>query len=226
MIEERKESWNDKTIHDPSKTLFVTIFLGANDSAKFGAQFVPVEEYLANVNAIIQTIHAVDENIPVILITPPPVSDNDWLATMKERHRLWNPQATEEDINGIQMDRKNEVTEQYAMALVNFAKLHSYHYIDLYTEMMEAAESLKKRKGEDEHEESFIKKRKLAEVEEEKSYKKKAEEPAEPKYKMFLCDGLHLSSRGNSFLAEKLKQYIQKQLPSVSPSELLCGTFV
>lgn len=55
------------------------VFLGANDSVfPEHGQHVPVPEYKANLEAIVEHIHVLNRNIVIILVTPPVVCSKLW----------------------------------------------------------------------------------------------------------------------------------------------------
>eukprot|EP00928_Gymnodinium_smaydae_P092603 TRINITY_DN7650_c0_g1_i2.p1 TRINITY_DN7650_c0_g1~~TRINITY_DN7650_c0_g1_i2.p1 ORF type:complete len:296 (-),score=47.49 TRINITY_DN7650_c0_g1_i2:407-1294(-) len=60
-----------------SPLLVVTLFFGANDSES-GGQHVPVEEYDANLRAMVGMIKAAHPKAAVVAITPPPVDKELW----------------------------------------------------------------------------------------------------------------------------------------------------
>ncbi|XP_010160782.2 isoamyl acetate-hydrolyzing esterase 1 homolog, partial [Antrostomus carolinensis] len=64
------------------RTVAVTIFFGANDSALKDLnpkQHVPLEEYAANLKSMIQYLKSVDiTEDRIILITPPPLQEAAW----------------------------------------------------------------------------------------------------------------------------------------------------
>ena len=56
-----------------------TVFLGANDSVfPEHGQHVPLDEYKANLEAIVEHIHALNAEMAIILVTPPVVCSNQW----------------------------------------------------------------------------------------------------------------------------------------------------
>ncbi|KAI2493198.1 hypothetical protein MHU86_21347 [Fragilaria crotonensis] len=64
---------------DKAPVLFCTVFLGANDAALPGEpQHVPLEEYRHNLGKIVRCIK--NQGFPVILLTPPPVDEDRWMA--------------------------------------------------------------------------------------------------------------------------------------------------
>ena len=76
------------------------------------------------------------------MITPPPVSDHHWHAARKIKFKYFNPSASDEEVNAVEIDRFQDFTEGYANALVKFAKENNYFYIDLFHDMVDAANSL------------------------------------------------------------------------------------
>lgn len=56
-----------------------TIFLGANDSVFEGeAQHVSVESYAINLQSIIAHLRSINDEMKIVLITPPPVDHHQW----------------------------------------------------------------------------------------------------------------------------------------------------
>ncbi len=64
----------------------VTLFLGANDAVHATAdQHVSVAEYKENLIAIIQYIRSINENIVIVIITPPAVNSEHWPTRSNEQ---------------------------------------------------------------------------------------------------------------------------------------------
>ena len=101
---------------DGQNLLFCTIFFGANDSALAGMrQHVPIDKYKKNMKDIIKSIKerymskeniivcdddevkndASDKNLPLILITPPPVHEPKWNSFCVETNRNSNARTNE-----------------------------------------------------------------------------------------------------------------------------------
>ena len=105
--------------------VLVTVFLGANDAAlEDGAAFrqhVPLEEYGANVEKIVQTVRAQvhaaggTESVKVLLITPPPVDDS----------------------KRTEGERTNKAAKAYADTVVSLGERMGLGVIDLHTLMMQ-----------------------------------------------------------------------------------------
>ncbi|KFP26684.1 Isoamyl acetate-hydrolyzing esterase 1, partial [Colius striatus] len=106
-------------------TVAVTIFFGANDSALKDLnpkQHVPLEEYAANLKAMVQYLKSVGiTEDRIILITPPPLQESAW-----EKHCL---------AKGDQLNRRNATTGQYAQACARVAQDCGTDVLDLWTLM-------------------------------------------------------------------------------------------
>ncbi|GBE82606.1 SGNH hydrolase [Sparassis crispa] len=114
------------------KVRLLTIWLGANDAAlPPTAQHVPLPKFAAN---LAELIHAVtNPSSPryapatrILLITPPPVGPEQWLAHIRE-----NDPARE-------LDRKFEVTRQYADAVKDVGAREGVPVVDIWTRFWEA----------------------------------------------------------------------------------------
>lgn len=111
---------------DLKDTVFVTIFLGANDCADKDInphQHVPVDEYKTNMCAIVKEFEHL--GIPaekIILISPPVVDEDTWAKECKTK--------------GRPLSNFNKNTSLYAKACVEAAQQTGTHCIDLYTEML------------------------------------------------------------------------------------------
>lgn len=114
-----------------------TVLLGANDAAlpagPSAAQHVPLEEYKANLRAVVKAIRAA--GVPhVLLLAPPPVDD--------ARRALWQQQkAAAEGRPGADpgADRTNEFVRSYAAACCELAHELGLPCVDLWTEMQKHA---------------------------------------------------------------------------------------
>ncbi|XP_053564920.1 isoamyl acetate-hydrolyzing esterase 1 homolog [Bombina bombina] len=107
------------------KTLAVTIFFGANDSAlkeDNPQQHVPLEEYIENLKCMIDYLKTIDiTQDKIILITPPPLYEKDW--------------ETQCINKGNKLNRLNSVTGVYAKACVQTANECGTEVLDLWTLM-------------------------------------------------------------------------------------------
>ncbi|KAJ7342071.1 hypothetical protein JRQ81_008646 [Phrynocephalus forsythii] len=110
---------------DAKKTVAVTIFFGANDSALKEVnpkQHVPLDEYVENLRAMIQYLRSVDiTEDKVILVTPPPLHEASW-----EKECM---------AKGEKLNRLNSTTGEYAKACVKVAEECGTSVIDLWTLM-------------------------------------------------------------------------------------------
>ncbi|NXJ14279.1 IAH1 esterase, partial [Odontophorus gujanensis] len=148
------------------RTVAVTIFFGANDSALKDVnpqQHVPLEEYTANLTSMVHYLKSIDiSKDRIILITPPPLQESAW-----EKECL---------AKGDKLNRRNATTGEYAQACVRVARDCGTEVLDLWTLMQ---------KDED--------------------------------FSCYLSDGLHLSTKGNSFLVGQLWSYLEKRLSALPP---------
>jgi isoamyl acetate esterase len=109
---------NDATTEIPRtptshhELLFCTVFFGANDAALPGEpQHVPIEEYQANLNNIVQEIRRrSSDDLPLILMTPPPVDEAAWASRFQV------------DTS----DRSNEISRLYGERVKEVARAHNH----------------------------------------------------------------------------------------------------
>ncbi|CAG8597532.1 1467_t:CDS:2, partial [Acaulospora morrowiae] len=90
------------------KIVLIKIFFGANDAAlKPNKQHIDLDKYKENLTQMVNMVKKSDSESPprVILITPPPLDEEAW----------WNTR-------GMEIDRKSEVTHQYALACLQVAQ--------------------------------------------------------------------------------------------------------
>ncbi|XP_005082067.1 isoamyl acetate-hydrolyzing esterase 1 homolog isoform X2 [Mesocricetus auratus] len=103
----------------------VTVFFGANDATlkdENPKQHVPLDEYSANLRAMVQYLRSVD--IPedrVILITPPPLGEAAW-----EKECV---------LKGCKLNRLNSIVGEYANACLQVARDCGTDVLDLWTLM-------------------------------------------------------------------------------------------
>ncbi|KAH8554454.1 SGNH hydrolase-type esterase domain-containing protein [Umbelopsis sp. PMI_123] len=101
----------------------ITLFFGANDSAKVGTfQHVPIDEYANNLSKMIERINQYSTDTRVIVITTPPVNEDQW------------HEASEQ--GGPDLRRSNKVAKAYAEAAKDVARKYNVPYVDLWTEIM------------------------------------------------------------------------------------------
>jgi len=147
LLEQRKEGWYHPMDSDRAAEL-VVIFWGANDAATGGIQGLSVNEYKERLSQQIQQVQTAgkqyskrvsgiedEKYTKVILIAPPPVDDEAWLQEVKEKFQLNNPEATEEEINNLPLDRNFKTTGSYAEAAKEVALSADIPFIDLYNDM-------------------------------------------------------------------------------------------
>eukprot|EP00611_Tribonema_gayanum_P026223 TRINITY_DN6178_c0_g1_i1.p1 TRINITY_DN6178_c0_g1~~TRINITY_DN6178_c0_g1_i1.p1 ORF type:complete len:281 (-),score=98.44 TRINITY_DN6178_c0_g1_i1:605-1447(-) len=101
-------------------TALVTVFLGINDAVLPGEkQHVPLPEYRANMNSIVNHLRTAYPDAALVLIAPAPVHLGKW-----EAHRAKQ---------GRQLDRSQEHTLQYARACLALAHDMGVPAVDLHT---------------------------------------------------------------------------------------------
>uniref|UniRef100_A0A7S4M5V7 SGNH hydrolase-type esterase domain-containing protein n=1 Tax=Odontella aurita TaxID=265563 RepID=A0A7S4M5V7_9STRA len=108
-------------------TIFCTVFFGANDAALPGTrQHVPIEEYSENIRLVVGNMRAnlkgsVDgDDVPIILITPPPVHDKGWERWCTEMGR-------------DKSQRSNEASRAYGEALKSVGTELGCSILDTYS---------------------------------------------------------------------------------------------
>eukprot|EP00633_Aureoumbra_lagunensis_P009295 CAMPEP_0197320516 /NCGR_PEP_ID=MMETSP0891-20130614/60409_1 /TAXON_ID=44058 ORGANISM="Aureoumbra lagunensis, Strain CCMP1510" /NCGR_SAMPLE_ID=MMETSP0891 /ASSEMBLY_ACC=CAM_ASM_000534 /LENGTH=273 /DNA_ID=CAMNT_0042811965 /DNA_START=172 /DNA_END=993 /DNA_ORIENTATION=+ len=109
-------------------TMLVTIFLGANDASLAEHNFrqhVPIDEFVKNIQSLIAIVNKHSTG-NIIIITPPPVGEQQRLVYQRTRY---GDQAT-----GI-LERTNKNAGLYAQALVKIAIQFNLPYIDLWNDM-------------------------------------------------------------------------------------------
>jgi lysophospholipase L1-like esterase len=117
--------WGNQSSSPPD---VVTVCFGANDAAlpvpdaeKF---HVPLPQYRANLHQIVSHIKSNSETTVVVLITPPPLGDEAWIAFCRANYGK-QPEAPP--------DRLNEVTKLYAQACKEVAKEAGVPVIDVWS---------------------------------------------------------------------------------------------
>ncbi|KAK8503983.1 hypothetical protein V6N13_092792 [Hibiscus sabdariffa] len=109
--------------------LAVTVFFGANDACLpdgYGAfQHVPVDEYKRNLHSIVSSLKKRWPKTLILLITPPPVDEDE---------RLRHPYA--ENPSGLP-ERTNEAAGAYGKACVEAAGECGIPVVDLWTKMQQ-----------------------------------------------------------------------------------------
>lgn len=112
MINQVLSEWDEE--HSPS--LF-TVFLGANDASipeTNREQYVPLDEYGGNVQALIERIRERFPLAAVIVITPPPLDESQWTSGT----------------------RLSDVTRRYAERCVEAARACGAACIDLHSAIL------------------------------------------------------------------------------------------
>ncbi|XP_057415141.1 GDSL esterase/lipase At5g62930-like [Lotus japonicus] len=116
----------------PKQPLAATVFFGANDSALSGRAYeklhVPIEEYRQNLRKIVLHLKTCSPSMLIVLITPPPISEEARLAHLRSLYGENAPELPE---------RTYEVIGQYAKACVEIAKEMGLPYINLWSKLQE-----------------------------------------------------------------------------------------
>ncbi|KAJ2359754.1 isoamyl acetate-hydrolyzing esterase [Coemansia sp. RSA 2607] len=105
-------------------TRLVTILFGANDAQLPPyKQHVPLDEFERNLHAILNALYkrgspSYAPNARIVMITPPVVGEEMWAEQRKR--------------DGQPMDRRKEVTRQYAEVVRNVAKAREVVCVDLW----------------------------------------------------------------------------------------------
>ncbi|XP_021294422.1 GDSL esterase/lipase At5g45920 [Herrania umbratica] len=109
--------------------LAVTVFFGANDAClpdRYAAfQHVPVDEYKQNLHSIVSSLKKRWPKTLILLITPPPIDEDE---------RLRHPYA--ENPSGLP-ERTNEAAGAFAKACVETAGECGIPVVDLWTRMQQ-----------------------------------------------------------------------------------------
>jgi len=119
--------------HHVPKVRILTIWFGANDACiKPSPQHVPLPQFVANLKRLVNlvlspTSSRYSPSTHVILITPPPVNTYQRGAALASR----NPP--------VELDRKFEVTREYAEAVKQVGFDENVEVIDIWTGIWEAA---------------------------------------------------------------------------------------
>ncbi|KAI4336152.1 hypothetical protein L6164_014717 [Bauhinia variegata] len=120
------------TLDSNKPPVATTVFFGANDAALLGRtserQHVPVEEYKANLRKIVHHLKECSPTMLIVLITPPPVSEEGRKAHAES---LYGEKAMKLP------ERTNEVTGQYAKACVDVAEEMDVCFINVWSKMQE-----------------------------------------------------------------------------------------
>jgi lysophospholipase L1-like esterase len=123
----------------------VTIFFGANDAnlpaplrnqdASASRQFVPLDEYAANLRTIMDTIRAMNSGAPprILLITPPPCDGEGWHAHCV---KTYAPDYKSD----CEPNRSFENTARYAAACVELGAETNTPVLDLHSAMASRAD--------------------------------------------------------------------------------------
>ncbi len=98
---------------------FIVIFFGANDAATDDHQHVPLSEYRDNLTAMCQYLFGLGmPGSSVLLVTPPPVHDEDW-----------------EAMSGIHGNRTFAKAQQYASAVMEVGASLGVGVVNVFREI-------------------------------------------------------------------------------------------
>lgn len=112
---------------------------GANDAVHApGLQHVPLDEYKAGLQAMVERVQQADRRTRILLITPPPFLTEYW----REQHIAWalregRASSPEEALYGTNRDA--DTTKMYGEAVLGVAKEAGIEAVDLFAGMPEAA---------------------------------------------------------------------------------------
>lgn len=97
------------------------IFFGANDAVvEQVAQYCPIEEFVSNLGKMVQLAKAEIPATRLILVTPPPIAEDK----LKDYNLNKGKPIT--------VDRTNERTHQYVLAVEHVGKTHQVPVVDLW----------------------------------------------------------------------------------------------
>ncbi|KAJ1675358.1 isoamyl acetate-hydrolyzing esterase, partial [Spiromyces aspiralis] len=159
---------------DSTRLRLLTIFFGANDAALPGsAQHVPLNRYRENLRYLIELVTCPDSDYyspdtHIVLIAPPPVGEKMW--------------GNNKQSKGQELDRKNQVTREYAQAVVEVGEEMRIPVVDLWKEIMHRWEKLPRHVRENDWD----------------------------GFDQFTVDGLHLNANGYQILTELLVEIIER----------------
>jgi len=95
--------------------LFCTVYFGANDATVPGSrQFIPEDQFAVNLSRIITTIRQANRQVPIIIMTPPPLHEAAWT-----------------NFKGI-ANRTNEQHFQYGNVIKNVAEKSNCAVLDVW----------------------------------------------------------------------------------------------
>ena len=174
--------------------LFCMVWFGANDAALPGnRQHVPMEEYRQNVAQILQTVQQeLTGNVPIILITPPPVHEATWFGYCQTNF----PGGTKSS------DRTNESAQMYGAQVLDLVReLSSSHRQNSSAETEANSKALSNIYVLD----AFT--------------LLSGDSKDSSEYAKYLSDGLHLSVLGNRVMFEGLMKMIRTELKHAAPDD-------
>ena len=111
---------------DRPKIRILTVWFGANDACiPPSPQHVPLDKFKDNLSQIINLVKSPESKYyspktEILLLTPPPINTFQRYADLAAR----DPP--------LELDRKFEITQDYAEAVKSVAKQHSAHIVDIF----------------------------------------------------------------------------------------------
>ncbi|KAK4058909.1 isoamyl acetate-hydrolyzing esterase [Microbotryomycetes sp. JL221] len=129
------EKWLPRKGEDRPHTALMTIWFGANDAVLPGnLQYVPLEEYKANLHKIVDLIHSSSSpyyspTTKLCLLTPPVIRPQAWADHSAEKHGLVN----------VTPDRTVENTSKYAEAVRQVGQERDIAVADVWQTMLDEA---------------------------------------------------------------------------------------
>jgi isoamyl acetate esterase len=166
-----------------SNATLCILFFGANDAALRDVDphhHVPISEYVDNLKRMITQIQQTANSPKILLVTPPPVHHGQRLQYQKQR---FGDKAT-----GV-LERRNDVTAQYADACAKLGEAMNVPILDMFHAMVNGA------------------------APNNSSSSTAADETAWAEY---FYDGLHFSSAGQAFVATHLLDAINDNFPPLA----------
>ncbi|OMJ14805.1 Isoamyl acetate-hydrolyzing esterase 1-like protein, partial [Smittium culicis] len=225
---------NPKAIKTRSKIRLVIIFLGVNDAADNlstkQTSHVPLAEFSRNLNEMITLISEINnrnrdlspshnaDQIKVLLITPPPVNEQQWLRFLQMK----NPSS--------KLDRCNDTVRNYVNVVKQVGAQFDIPVVDIFTRLEEQVLSDKLSAASKMSVVTAAGKIFASSLEKIANLTRSKNESNCTScgktsayfdgYEKFFYDGLHLNSLGNSILFEMVASSIQKNYPELAPSKI------
>lgn len=167
-------------LSEGSDAVLCVVFFGANDAALQGVDphhHVPIDEYVDNLKNIITEIQQRSKGTKLLLVTPPPVHHEQRLQYQKQR---FGDKAT-----GV-LERRNDVTAQYADACAKLGEAMNVPVVNMFNAMVNGTAN------------------------NDSSSAAAADETA---WSQYFYDGLHFSSAGQQFVARQVLDAINEHFP-------------